>query len=108
MRDAAVALLTPFTKIDLLERVKVRKLLRVVHGQLAIEDAGKDRPCLDATLGALATQLSRHFVCMTKMETNAVVELEYSPGSDRIKKKDHSHVRENDADTPGGANRHAS
>ena len=39
-----------------------------------------------ATLDALATQLSRYFVCMTKMETDAVVELEYSPGSDRINK----------------------
>ena len=40
----------------------------------------------EATLDALATQLSRYFVCMTKMETDAVVELEYSPGSDRINK----------------------
>ena len=31
-----------------------------------------------ATLGALATQVSRHFVCMTKMETDTVAELEYS------------------------------
>ena len=62
----------------------------------------------DATLDALATQLSRHFVCMTKMETDAVVELEYSPGSGRIKKAHHSHNRENDADAPGDANRHAS
>ena len=40
----------------------------------------------EATLDALATQLSRYFVCMTKMETDAVVELEYSPNSDRINK----------------------
>ena len=42
MRDAADDVLTPFTKIGLLERAKVRKLLQVAHGQLAVEDAGKD------------------------------------------------------------------
>ena len=42
MRDAAGALLTPYTRIDLLERVKVRKLLQVVHGQLAVEDFDKE------------------------------------------------------------------
>ena len=40
----------------------------------------QDREEFDATLDALAHQLTRYFVCMTKMETDAVVELEYAPG----------------------------
>ena len=39
-----------------------------------------------ASLDRLAEQCSCYFVCMTKMESDAVVELEYSPGSDRISK----------------------
>jgi hypothetical protein len=47
----------------------------------------EDKEEFDATtLDSLANQLSRYFVCMTKMESDAVVELEYSPGGDRIKK----------------------
>ena len=46
----------------------------------------KSKEEFDATLTALAHQLSRYFVCMTKMETDAVVELEYAPGGDRISK----------------------
>ena len=46
----------------------------------------KDKKEFDATLDALAEQCARYFVCMTKMETDAVVELEYSPGGDHIKK----------------------
>ena len=46
----------------------------------------ENREEFHAPLDALANQLSRYFVCMTKMESDAVVELEYSPGGDRIKK----------------------
>ena len=62
----------------------------------------------EATLGALATQLFRYFVCMTKMETDTVIELEYSPNSDRIIRHIIRTSAKNDSDAPGGANRHTS
>ena len=61
----------------------------VSNHQFEYENREEFHATLDALanqLDALADQLSRYFVCMTKMESDAVVELEYSPGGDRIKK----------------------